>query len=149
MQDFRYTGFAQEILSGPGTLAQLGQAIDRFGWRRVMLCSAQSQRRNGHIPSGEQALGERLVAVYEHVQPHVQDFQVEEALMLARERRVDAILGLGGGSPIGMAKTVSFALEKRGEKQASSPITQPLVPVIAIPTTYAGSELTPVSGVTA
>ncbi len=148
MQDFRYTGFAQEILSGAGMLAQLGQAIDRFGWQRVMLCSTQSQRRNGHIPSVEQALGERLVAVYEHVQPHVQDFQVEEALMLARERRVDAILGLGGGSPIGMAKTVSFALEKRGEKQASSPITQPLVPVIAIPTTYAGSELTPVYGVT-
>jgi len=148
MQEFRYTGFAQEIIFGAGTLAQLGQAIDRFGWRRVMLCSAQSQRRNGHITSVEQALGERLAVVYEHVQPHVQDFQVEEALALARERQVDAILGLGGGSPIGMAKTVSFALEKRGEKQASSPIAQPFVPVIAIPTTYAGSELTPVYGIT-
>ncbi len=148
MQEFRYTGFAQEILFGAGTLAQLGQAIDRFGWQRVMLCSTQSQRRNGHITSVEQALGERLVAVYEHVEPHVQDFQVEEALALAHKYRVDAILGLGGGSPIGMAKTVSFALEKRGEKQASSPITQPLVPVIAIPTTYAGSELTPVYGIT-
>lgn len=148
MKEFRYTGFAQEILFGVGTLAQLGQAIDRFGWQRVMLCSTQSQRRNGHIASIEQLLGERLVAVYEHVQPHVQDFQVEEALVLARERQVDAILGLGGGSPIGMAKTVSFALERQGEKQASSPITQPLVPVIAIPTTYAGSELTPVYGIT-
>jgi alcohol dehydrogenase class IV len=78
----------------------------------------------------------------------VQDFQVEEALALAHKYRVDAILGLGGGSPIGMAKTVSFALEKRGEKQASSPIAQPFVPVIAIPTTYAGSELTPVYGIT-
>lgn len=148
MQEFRYTGFAQEILFGANALAQLEQAIDRFHWRRVLLCSTQSQRRNGHIASIEQLLGERLAAVYEQVQPHVQDFQVEEALALARERGVDAILGLGGGSPIGMAKAVSFALEKQDRKQISSPITQPLVPVIAIPTTYAGSELTPVYGIT-
>lgn len=148
MQEFRYTSFAQEILFGANALAQLEQAIDRFHWRRVLLCSTQSQRRNGHIASIEQLLGERLAAVYEQVQPHVQDFQVEEALALARERGVDAILGLGGGSPIGMAKAVSFALEKQDRKQISSPITQPLVPVIAIPTTYAGSELTPVYGIT-
>ena len=150
MQEFRYTGFAQEILSGAGKLEQLGEAIDRFHWQRVLLCSTQSQRRNGHIAFIERLLGERLAAVYEHVQPHVQDFQVEEALALAREREVDAIIGLGGGSPIGMAKAVSFALEKPDgeQQQASSPITQPLVPVIAIPTTYAGSELTPVYGVT-
>lgn len=148
-EEFRYTSFAQEILFGAGALAQLGQAMDRFHWQHMLLCSTQSQRRNGHIAAIERLLKKRLVAVYEHVQPHVQDFQVEEALTLAREHEVDAILGLGGGSPIGMAKAVSFALEKQDEKQrTSSPISQPLVPVIAIPTTYAGSELTPVYGIT-
>jgi maleylacetate reductase len=150
MEEFRYTGFAQEIIFGAGTLAQVGQAIDRFHWQRLMLCSTQSQRRNGRIASMEHLLEGRLVAIYDHVQPHVQDFQVEEALALAQEREVDAIIGLGGGSPIGMAKTVSFALEEqgRGQPQASSPIEQPLVPVVAIPTTYAGSEMTPVYGIT-
>ncbi|HLI07539.1 MAG TPA: iron-containing alcohol dehydrogenase [Ktedonobacteraceae bacterium] len=149
MQEFRYTGFAQEILFGAGKLAQLGEALERFHWQRVMLCSTQSQRRNGHIAAIERLLEGRLVANFEHVQPHVQDFQVAEGLALAREYEVDAIIGLGGGSPIGMAKVVSFALEgQEREQQANSPIEQPLVPVIAIPTTYAGSELTPVYGVT-
>jgi alcohol dehydrogenase class IV len=52
-----------------------------------------------------------------------------------------------------MAKAVSFALEEQGKKetgvkQKASPIVQPRVPVVAIPTTYAGSEMTPVYGVT-
>jgi len=61
------------------------------------------------------------------------------------------IIGLGGGSPIGMAKAVSLALEEQRTRQparAKFPTDQPLVPVIAIPTTYAGSELTPIYGVT-
>ncbi len=150
MQEFRYTGFAQEILFGAGKLAQLEEALDRFQWQRVMLCSTQSQRRNGRITAIERLLKGGLVAIFEHVQPHVQDFQVEEVLALARERKVDAIIGLGGGSPIGMAKAISFALEEqnRGQQQASTPFEQPLVPVIAIPTTYAGSEMTPVYGIT-
>ncbi len=103
-----------------------------------MLCSSGSLRRDGSIAAIENALGKRLVAVYERTQPHVPDFQVAEAQELAWENTVDAIIGMGGGSPIGMAKAVSFALEEQGSS----------VPVVAIPTTYAGSEMTPVYGVT-
>ncbi len=151
MQEFRYTSFAQEVIFGVGAMEKVGEAIDRFQWQRLMLCSTRSQHRNGHIESLERLLGERLVALYDVVQPHVPDFQVKEALALAQQHAVDAIIGLGGGSPIGMAKAVSFALEKQRTGQparATSPIEQPLVPVIAIPTTYAGSEMTPVYGIT-
>src|SRR6266852_2561981 len=115
-----------------------------------MLCSTGSLRRGGHIALLEKALGSRLVAVYEHVQPHVPDFQVVEALELASEKEIDALIGMGGGSPIGMAKAVSMALEEKrtGPARAAFPIDQPLVPVIAIPTTYAGSEMTPTYGIT-
>lgn len=135
MDVFRYTNYAQEVIFGAGSLAQLGEAIEHFGWRRLMLCSSGSLRRDGTIEALEKGLGGRLVVVYERTQPHVPDFQVDEARGLAEEREADAIIGMGGGSPIGMAKAVSFALEAR-------------VPVIAIPTTYAGSEMTPVYGVT-
>jgi alcohol dehydrogenase class IV len=116
-----------------------------------MLCSTGSLRREGHIAMLEKVLGSRLVAVYEHVQPHVPDFQVVEALELASEKEIDALIGMGGGSPIGMAKAVSMAFEeKRSGQPARSaiPIDQPLVPVVAIPTTYAGSEMTPTYGIT-
>jgi alcohol dehydrogenase class IV len=76
---------------------------------------------------------------------------VEEALALAVEKQADAMIGLGGGSPIGMAKAVANALEEKragAQAQAAFPTDQPRVPVVAIPTTYAGSEMTAVYGVT-
>jgi maleylacetate reductase len=149
MDEFRYIGYAQEIIFGPGSLARIGEAVERFGWQRLMLCTSASQRRNGAIATVEGALGERLLATYDAVQSHVQASQVTAVLELAEQHNADAIIGLGGGSPLGLAKAVSFALEeKHGELHHTSPIAQPLVPVIAIPTTYAGSEMTPVYGVT-
>jgi alcohol dehydrogenase class IV len=97
-------------------------------------------------------LGERLVAVFDEVSPHVQAAQVAHALKLADECGIDAVIGLGGGSPIGMAKAVSINLEAKRAGievvQARYPTDQPAVPSIAIPTTYAGSEMTPTYGVT-
>jgi maleylacetate reductase len=150
MNEFRYTSYAQEIIFAADSVARLVDAVERFHWRRLMLCSTGSLRRGGHIAMLEKALGSRLVAVYEHVQPHVPDFQVVEALELASEKEIDALIGMGGGSPIGMAKAVSMALEEKrtGPARAAFPIDQPLVPVIAIPTTYAGSEMTPTYGIT-
>lgn len=151
MNEFRYTSYAQEIIFGAGSVAQLGNAVERFHWERLMLCTTGSMRRGGHLAAVEVALGSRLVAVYEHVQPHVPEFQVAEALALASEKEVDAIIGMGGGSPIGMAKAVSLALEEKRSAQpalSAFPTDQPLVPVIAIPTTYAGSEMTPTYGIT-
>ena len=151
MNEFHYTSYAQQVIFGPGSLARLSEAVEGPGWHRLMLCTTGSLRRDGTIAAMETALGERLAAVYEGVQPHVPDFQVAEALALAEAHEVDALIGLGGGSSIGMAKAVSRALEeKRGGKpiRSASPMEQPLVPVVAIPTTYAGSEMTPVYGVT-
>lgn len=99
-------------------------------------------RRGGEVDRIRSSLGERLVAVYEPVLPHVPDYQVEEALGRAVALQVDAVIGMGGGSPIGLAKAVSSALQ---QKQA---VADAVVPAIAIPTTYAGSEMTPVYGVT-
>ena len=151
MNEFRYTSYAQEIIFGPGSLARLGEAVERFHWQRLMLCSTGSLQRDGSIAKIEEALHHRLVAVYARVQAHVPDFQVVEATSIAYENEIDAVIGLGGGSPIGMAKAVSMALEEKRSgrpARAAYPTDQPLVPVVAIPTTYAGSEMTAIYGVT-
>ena len=151
MNEFRFTSFAQEVIFGPGTLDGLSETIERCGWPRLMLCSSGSLQRDGSIAAIQSALGERLVAVYDRTQPHVPESQVEEVVALARRSDVSALIGLGGGSPLGLAKAASFALEERRGSKHLSPdtlIAWPRVPVIAIPTTYAGSEMTPVFGVT-
>jgi alcohol dehydrogenase class IV len=151
MTDFHYVSYAQEVIFSAGSLARLSEAVDRFHWQRLMLCASGSSRRSGHVSSIEAALGERLVAIHDRIQPHVSDVQVAEAAALAAEHQVDAVIGLGGGSPIGMAKAVSQALEEARAgrpARASFPTDQPLIPVVAIPTTYAGSEMTAVYGIT-
>ncbi len=151
MNEFHLVTYSREIIFGSGSIVQLPEAIKRFGWRRLMLCASPSLERNGYINALRVALGEKLVAIYDHVQAHVPDFQVAEALAIAEEHQVDALIGLGGGSPIGMAKAVSLALEEQRTGQparATFPTDQSLFPVIALPTTYAGSEMTPIFGIT-
>jgi alcohol dehydrogenase class IV len=148
---FHYVSYAQEVVFGQGSLARLAESLEHLRWQRFMLITSHSMRANGHANAVEAIVGDRLVAVFDHVLPHVQDVQVREALALAAGSKVEAVIGIGGGSPIGMAKAVAYALEKQqADHPASSvsPLDQPLVPVIAIPTTYAGSEMTAVYGVT-
>jgi alcohol dehydrogenase class IV len=151
IDQFRYVSYAQEVIFAPGALVQVGEAVQRFGWKRLVLCTNRSMRARGHIRGIQSTLGDRLVAIFDYVQPHVQDIQIDEVLALAIKHEVDAVIGLGGGSPIGMAKAVASVLEEKRTGhpgRASFPTDQPLVPVVAIPTTYAGSEMTPVYGIT-
>src|SRR5438132_13788677 len=121
MNEFYFTSYAQRVIFGAGSLARLSEEVTGFGWQRLMLCATGSLRRDGTITAMETALGERLVAVYEHVQPHVPAFQVAEALALAEAHEVDAMIGLGGGRPIGRAKGVGMGGgEIRGGKRALS-----------------------------
>jgi len=151
MHEFHSTFYAQEVIFGAGAVSGLREAVDRFGWQRLLLCTSRSLRQNGHAGRIESALDERHVATFERVLPHVPEAQVAEALALADEQRVDDLVALGGGSAIGLAKALSLALERpRTDTTARDPLPtdQPKVPVVAIPTTYAGSEMTPVYGVT-
>lgn len=133
VNEFRYLSHAQEVIFGSGSLAGLGEKVELLGWERLMLCSSHSMQAGGYVDAVRSMFGERLVASYERVLPHVQDVQAREALALVHGKDVDAVIGLGGGSPIGMAKAVGFRLQ---------------IPIIAVPATYAGSEMTSVYGIT-
>ncbi len=148
---FSYVSYAQEVIFGSGALGQLSEAVDRMGVHRLMLLTSHSMHQAGFMDAVSAALGNRLVAVVDDVSPHIQDVQFEEIRARASRDGIDAVIGLGGGSPVGMAKAVAFTLEEeRIGKPAQPPFstTQPLVPSIAIPTTYAGSEMTSTYGIT-
>ncbi len=79
------------------------------------------------------SLGTELVAEFTEVAPHVPREAVDAARRLAVEKNVDVVVAMGGGSAIGVGKGIVL-----GEARS----------LIAIPTTYAGSEMTPVVGIT-
>src|SRR5262245_60286601 len=136
---FQYTSFPQQILFGSGALAKLGEVTAGQGWTRLVLVTTHSQRANGTVARIQEQLSEPLRAVFDAAQPHVPQADVDAVTQLAREREADALIALGGGSAIGAAKAACYTL--LAERAQA-------LPILAIPTTYAGSEMTPVFGVT-
>jgi maleylacetate reductase len=146
MTRFNYDTAAQKVYFGAGDHKRLPGIFDDFGWQRPLLCTSPHFRKNGSIDKICSLLDEKVVAVFDQTAAHVPEVQVVEASALAREKGCDVVIGLGGGSAIGLAKAVGYELAVgQPSKQHTAEIS---VPTIAIPTTYAGSEMTPVFGVT-
>lgn len=151
MTDYHYIAFAQEVIFGHLGLIRMDEALRHVGLKRLMLVSDESMTTGAHAPAIQQALEGQLAVTFDRVRARLEDDQLDEAVELADLNEVDAIAGFGEASSIGMAKGAAFMLEKRKTGQAErppSPTSQPLFPSIAIPTTYAGSEMTAVFAVT-
>jgi hypothetical protein len=151
LTSFHFTTYAQDIHFAAGALKRLPEAVAAFGWRRVGLITSGSARRGGRAAEAEALLGAARVFTFDQARAHVPVEQAVEAAALAIEHQAEALVALGGGSVIGLAKAASQRVEQQRAGQparARFPTDQPLVPVAAIPTTYAGSEMTAIYGVT-
>ena len=110
---------------------------------RILLICTPSLKESAAARTVRDSLGDALIAEFNGVAPHVPREAVEAARSLAAEKQVDVVVALGGGSAIGVGKSVAATPSPLvGEGRGGG------LPLIAIPTTYAGSEMTPVFGVT-
>ena len=152
MHDLTYSTMAQQVVFGAGSVARLAEIVARYRLDRVLICTSPSIVRDGTLDRVAALLGGALVTVFDQVAPHVPEHQVEAAVARSERFDVNAVIGLGGGSAIGMAKAVSHGREahRSGDRDGhdGSLFDVPRLPIVAIPTTYAGSEMTPVYGVT-
>jgi maleylacetate reductase len=78
-------------------------------------------------------MGAQAVGIFDRAVMHVPIETAREARVMARQVGADCAIAIGGGSTIGLGKAI--ALEAG-------------LPILAIPTTYAGSEMTPIYGIT-
>ena len=116
---------------GAGALDALPDAVDELGARRVTIVA--SAGRDALVERAAALLGGRVVAVERRVAMHVPAPLADAVAAETRRAGADLVLALGGGSAIGMAKAVALA---------GGP------PCAAVPTTYSGSEMTPIWGLT-
>jgi len=123
-----YEALPGRVVFGPGTLERLGEEADRLGARRVLLVGSADR-----VERAAALLGDRVAGTFTEVVQHVPVEVAEDARALARQTGADALVAIGGGSPIGVAKAVAVELG---------------LPVVAVPTTYSGSEMTPIYGLT-
>lgn len=122
---------ASRVVFGAGAIAQVGDEVQRLGGTRVMLIAGGPEA--AFAPAIEEQLGDHVVAHFSDVTMHVPVDVAERASKEAMAADVDLLLSLGGGSSTGTAKAV--ALETG-------------LPILAVPTTYAGSEMTSIWGLT-
>lgn len=119
------------MVFGAGSLRHLPRELELFGARRALVLSTP-----GHSAAAEglvRDLGGRAAGVFARALMHVPLEMAREARTQAARLHADCLVALGGGSTTGLAKAI--ALESG-------------VPIIAVPTTYAGSEVTPIYGLT-
>ncbi|ALG84893.1 maleylacetate reductase [Gordonia phthalatica] len=128
METFTYTAHPSRIVFGSGTVAHLPAEVDRLGGSRALLIA--SDRHRAPVAA---ALGDRVVADFADAAMHTPVDVTDRALILAQDRGVDIVVAVGGGSAVGLSKALAA---RAGYPQA------------VVPTTYAGSEVTPVLGET-
>jgi maleylacetate reductase len=125
---FAYDAMPGRVVFGVGAVDRLGEEVDRLGAGRVL---AIAGRRAVDGLTGR--LGDRCAGSFTDVRQHVPVEAAAKATAAARELGADCLVAMGGGSATGLAKAV--ALEHQ-------------VPIVAVPTTYSGSEVTPIYGLT-
>lgn len=129
--DFLYQARAARVIFGAGSLAHLEREVPALGAQRaIVLCTPEQRDLAERIV---ERLGARAAGLYDRATMHVPIEIARDAQAFARSRGADCAVAIGGGSTIGLGKAI--ALESG-------------LPILAIPTTYAGSEMTPIYGLT-
>jgi alcohol dehydrogenase class IV len=116
------------VVFGAGALAQLPAEVDRLGAKRVLVLSTPGRAA---MVRGA-AKGLPLAGVFDEAAMHTPLELAEKARSRAAELGADCCVAVGGGSTIGFAKAIALTSA---------------LPVIAVPTTYSGSEMTTIWGV--
>jgi len=128
---FSYNALPTRVVFGTGTIKQVPAELARLGCNRALVVSTPEQHAlASHIAS---LLGAFRAGTFTGAAMHTPVEVTSAALQQVREHAADAVIAVGGGSAIGLGKAIAL---RTG------------LPQVAVPTTYAGSEATPILGET-
>ncbi|KKC34228.1 maleylacetate reductase [Devosia psychrophila] len=128
---FTYQGSPARVVFGAGTLAQAGAEVERMGGKRALVLTTPEQAATGQALCAQ--LGTLAVGQFSGAVMHTPVSVTQTAFNEITRTGADVVVAIGGGSTIGLAKALAL---RTG------------LPQIAIPTTFAGSEATPILGQT-
>jgi len=131
MRSFTYTQLPGRVVFGVGALDHLPREIELLGATRALVLSTPEQKAQAEDVA--KRLGTRCAGMFPRAAMHVPIEIARAARDEAKRLGADCAVAIGGGSTTGLGKAI--ALESA-------------LPILAIPTTYAGSEMTPIYGLT-
>jgi alcohol dehydrogenase len=157
---FRFAYDPPTVVYGPNAVASLGEELERCGAERAMVVAGRTTGTTdavvGPVRDGG---GERVAEVFAETTPDKRLRTAHEAAERARELDADALVGLGSGSSIDVTAfaAILFARNEPFETihaefvetgGVAIPEDADLLPLLSVPTTLAGAELSAVAGIT-
>ena len=130
-RDFTYSGSPAHIVFGEGKSAAAAEWVEKLGCSRALVLSTPQQKADAEALAGR--LGPLAAGVFVGAVMHTPVDVTEKAMDVVRHTKADCVVSLGGGSTTGLGKAIAYRTD---------------LPQIVIPTTYAGSEVTPILGQT-
>jgi alcohol dehydrogenase class IV len=131
MRAFTYEQLPGRVVFGAGALDRLPDEVERLGARRAIVLSTPEQRAQGEDVA--RRLGPRAAGLFAEAVMHVPIETARAARAEAKRLGADCAVAIGGGSTIGLGKAIALESD---------------LPILAVPTTFAGSEMTPIYGIT-
>ncbi|KFY79551.1 hypothetical protein V499_01483 [Pseudogymnoascus sp. VKM F-103] len=131
MDAFEYNASPARVLFGSGTLSKLPAEVARLNVSAPLLLSTPQQAEQ--TSTLKDLLDGKIAGIFTEATMHTPYAITEKALAYAQSTNADSVISIGGGSTIGLGKAIAI---RTG------------LPHICIPTTYAGSEMTPILGET-
>jgi maleylacetate reductase len=131
MLNFIYEQLPVRVIFGAGSFDTLAEEVARLGLKRAMILSTPGQRRLAE--EAQKRLGVATAGIHAEAVMHVPIETARAARETARRLAADCAVAVGGGSTIGLGKAIALDTG---------------LPLIAVPTTYSGSEMTSIYGVT-
>lgn len=128
---FRYDAHPMRVVFGPGRVTELPDEVAHLGLHSVLVLCSPEQHGLGHRVAD--LLGGRAAGVFARARMHVPIDTATAGTAEARRVGADGCVSVGGGSAIGLGKAISL---------------QTGLPTVCVPTTYSGSEMTPIWGLT-
>lgn len=129
--EFVYNALPGRVVFGVGKLTTIAEEVERLGAGKALVLSTPEQRSLAETVLTQ--LGSQGAGIFDQARMHVPTETVAAGLAAARDADAACTIAAGGGSTIGLAKAIAL---------------QDSLPIVAIPTTYAGSEMTPIWGKT-
>ena len=128
MDKFTYVAMPTRVVFGAGAVAQLAAEVQRLGAKRALLISTPGRAQMVRSI----ARGLQVAGIFDQAVMHTPLKAVEAARDMASSVEADCCIAIGGGSTIGFGKAIALSSS---------------LPVVAVPTTYSGSEMTTIWGI--
>ena len=134
-----------------GCLEALGQEVKTMGAKKVLLVTDRGVKSSGLLDRAIQSLEKEKISytAFDEVEPNPSIQTIEKGFIRFKENGCDFLVGLGGGSPMDVAKAIGVQVTNPGpllNYEGLDKVVNPIPPLIAIPTTAGtGSEVTAAS----